>query len=839
MAIFIDIHKPVDAERLEKIASKLTPIDMNFINLTKDNVPFAPGLIIPITESILKDKPKFRQLLSGKLSNLEKTTNKKFGSSESPLLIRICLSNALNDKLEITLKYMGLTHRLISSISETEKQVKLFEIFNQYIEDYSEKVLHQPIASEFTDSKEKNQDYLNNGFSSFKADPKRQLESALLNIAKHQLDNIPEQAQAGSIIIQVMELEIINPVQYFENVCLRNLHSGELIEGGIDGSPQIEELKLLTEINSKLERYFVDICTLEFFSNQKGIQLLSADMAANRTVKAKLNLLCSLFKNERIDAKQLVTGLNRPELRNLLLPIINESSIREMEVIKCGIAGAPGAASGKVFFSTKTLLEYYWEQKPQGKSAQVILLKSATYGEDVQAIELGQGVISSEGGYASHAPVVARCLGKPAIIIPDIKFHEGYVEIGESKINEGDYLTIDTSNYAEPQIYIGKAQLEKPDLNHENLKTFLKATKTFIPKTKVLINADTPAEAEMGINLGADGIGLCRTEHMLLSEDRLKLFQSLIIAENLEERNVALEKIYPKLESDFSALYKILNGLPITIRLLDAPLHEFVPKDQDKMEESVNFIINLYPQLTKDEILRRFNRLEEVNPMLGHRGCRIGISFPEIYEMQIKAILNAGFNTYNEHKLKSHIKIMIPFVMSERELNIIKNGKSAHGRKVKGIKGITRELLEQQKRKHLPFDLKVGVMIELPAAAKNARELAKYAEFFSFGSNDLTQTVMGISRDDINSFLPSYTEADVLDNDPFQKLAGPVKDTIKEATYFGKLIRPDLEIGLCGEQTRTPDDIKFYLDQNFNSVSSSPLNIPLVIQNMALHTLEN
>lgn len=839
MAIFIDIHKPVDAERLEKVASHLTPVDMNFINLAKNGVPLAPGLIIPITESILKDKPKFRQLLSGKLTNLEKATQKRFGSTESPLLFRISLSNAFNDKLEISLKCMGLTHRLISAVADTERQVKLFGIFNQYIEDYSEKVLHRPIASEFTDSMEKNQDYLNNDFANFKGDLKRQLESALLNIAKHQLDSSPEKSQAGSIIIQEIELDLINPVQYYENICLRNLHSGALIEAGADGAPQVEDIKLLAEINSKVERYYTDICTLEFFSNQKGIQLMSADMATNRTVKAKLNLLCSLFKNEFIDAKQMVTGLNRPELRNLLLPIINETSILEMESIEGGIAGAPGAASGRVFFSTKALLEYFWEQNPQGRTAQVILLKNATYGEDVQAIELGQGVISSEGGFASHAPVVARCLGKPAIIIPDIKFQDGYVEIGEKKINEGDYLTIDTSNYAEPKIYIGKAQLEQPDLNHENLKTFLKATKTFIPKTKVLINADTPAEAEMGINLGADGIGLCRTEHMLLSEDRLKLFQSLIIAENLEERNVALEKIYPKLESDFAALNKILDGLPITIRLLDAPLHEFVPKDQDKMEESVNFITNLYPQLTKDEIIRRFNRLEEVNPMLGHRGCRIGISFPEIYEMQIKAILNAGFNTYNEHKLKSHIKIMIPFVMSERELNIIKNGKSAHGRKVKGIKGITQELLEQQNRKHLPFDLKVGVMIELPAAAKNAKELAKYAEFFSFGSNDLTQTVMGISRDDINSFLPSYTEADVLDNDPFQKLADPVKDTIKEAAYFGKLIRPDLEIGLCGEQTRTPDDIKFYLDQNFNSVSSSPLNIPLVIQNMALYTLEN
>jgi pyruvate, orthophosphate dikinase len=837
MAIVIDIHKPVEPERLEKIQGRLTPVDMNFINMALNEIPLSPGFIIPITESILSDKPKFRQQLSTKLSLLEQVTNKKLGASSNPLLLRLSRSSSMKEAIEPCLDYVGITEKLINSANKADKEEGLYQLFNRYIEDYAERTQKKPVSSTISDPKEKNKEYLNTVFEPFKADPKRQLESAMLNLAKYHLESDKDTMGRRSLILQVVESDLVGTVKTHEQLCIRDIHSGEIKSEALE----LERLDVekIIDINSKVERYFLDACTIDFYLNDSGLQVLNADIASNRTVKAKLNLLCDLYRNETITAKQMVNNLNRPELRNLLLPIINESSIRELKSITAGIAGAPGAAAGRVFFSTKALLEYFWEEKPKGRTARVILLKSATYGEDVQAIELGQGVISSEGGYSSHAPVVARCLGKPAVIIPDIKYFDAYVEIGDIQVKEGDYLTIDTSNYAEPRLYVGDAKLEKPDLNHENLKTFLKASKTFIPNTKIMINADTPAETEMGINLGADGIGLCRTEHMFLREDRLKLFQTLIIAENTEERMVALEKIYPMLESDFSELYKILNGLPITIRLLDAPLHEFVPKNEGELEQSVQHITSVYPNLSGQEIERRFNRLAEVNPMLGHRGCRIGISFPEIYEMQIRAILNAGFKVYSENELKSNIRIMIPFVMSERELNIIKNGKNIHGKKSDGIKGITQNLLTQHGFKKLPFGLKVGVMIELPAAAKNARELARYAEFFSFGSNDLTQTVMGISRDDINSFLPSYTEADVLDNDPFQKLAGPVKDTIKEAAYFGKLIRPDLEIGLCGEQTRTPDDIKFYLDQNFNSVSSSPLNIPLVIQNMALYTLEN
>ncbi|MBT4289757.1 MAG: hypothetical protein HOD92_20725, partial [Deltaproteobacteria bacterium] len=405
MAIVIDIHKPVEPERLEKIQGRLTPVDMNFINMALNEIPLSPGFIIPITESILSDKPKFRQQLSTKLSLLEQVTNKKLGASSNPLLLRLSRSSSMKEAIEPCLDYVGITEKLINSANKADKEEGLYQLFNRYIEDYAERTQKKPVSSTISDPKEKNKEYLNTVFEPFKADPKRQLESAMLNLAKYHLESDKDTMGRRSLILQVVESDLVGTVKTHEQLCIRDIHSGEIKSEALE----LERLDVekIIDINSKVERYFLDACTIDFYLNDSGLQVLNADIASNRTVKAKLNLLCDLYRNETITAKQMVNNLNRPELRNLLLPIINESSIRELKSITAGIAGAPGAAAGRVFFSTKALLEYFWEEKPKGRTARVILLKSATYGEDVQAIELGQGVISSEGGYSSHAPVVA------------------------------------------------------------------------------------------------------------------------------------------------------------------------------------------------------------------------------------------------------------------------------------------------------------------------------------------------------------------------------------------------------------------------------------------------
>ena len=392
-------------------------------------------------------------------------------------------------------------------------------------------------------------------------------------------------------------------------------------------------------------------------------------------------------------------------------------------------------------------------------------------------------------------------------------------------IKEGDYITLNVPYYEDPAIHVGRGLLTKPTPEDSGLLDLLEVIQPQITGMDVHANADQPRDAKLARAFGARGIGLCRTEHMFFDDSRINRFRYMILADSEEKRIALLEDLRGDQTEDFYGLFKIMEGLPVTIRLLDAPLHEFLPPTREAMGEFVKQAERDKVKLSRAAIEDRSRLLREFNPMLGHRGIRIAISYPEIYRMQIRAIFDAAYMLKKEG-VDAHPEIMIPLVMTPNELKVIRNGKRIEGKQVLGIRDIEEEIRAKYDGVD-PIAYRVGTMIELPAAALNGSGIARYADFFSFGTNDLTQTTYGISRDDFNNFFSDYNEFDLLPSNPFKVLQPQVRELIETAALRGRMARPDLKLGLCGEHGAEPENVTFLRDAGLNYVSVSPYGIPI------------
>jgi pyruvate,orthophosphate dikinase len=420
------------------------------------------------------------------------------------------------------------------------------------------------------------------------------------------------------------------------------------------------------------------------------------------------------------------------------------------------------------------------------------------------------------------------------MVQPEMKIRGTTFTLAGKAVKEGDYVSINVPYYEPPTIYLGKVGLIEPNVKENGLIDFLKIVENFIDDFNVRANADQGRDARLAREFNAVGIGLCRTEHMFFNEKRIMRFREMILADTEEERRKTLDALRPMQRSDFYDLFKTMVGFPVTIRLLDAPLHEFLPRTVESMKEFIRHMQGRKKAIKPAEIMARCEELSEMNPMLGHRGCRVAITYPEIYEMQCRAIFEAACMLRKEG-IKIEPEIMIPIVMTEHELKFIKNGKKIEGKVVKGIRDIKDEVVVEYGVRDLEYS--VGTMIELPAAALGAGSIAQYAEFFSFGTNDLTQTTYGLSRDDINSFFPSYSLYDLIRNNPFQVLGEQVKELIEVAALRGRLTRPDIKMGLCGEHGADPENIEFCINVGLNYVSCNPYSIPLAKLAVAQYNL--
>jgi pyruvate,orthophosphate dikinase len=571
-----------------------------------------------------------------------------------------------------------------------------------------------------------------------------------------------------------------------------------------DKNPSMEEalpevFAQFKDVVGKLEKHYRDMQDIEFTVEQGRLYMLQT-RNGKRTAKAALKVAVDLANEGLIDKSEAVMRVEPASLDQLLHPTIDPSSPRD--VVATGLPASPGAATGKVVFTAEEA------EKLGGAGEAVILVREETSPEDIRGMDAARGIVTARGGMTSHAAVVARGMGRPCVsgageIHIDARAQEFHAR-GKT-IRAYDVITIDGST---GEVLQGAVKMIEPELSGD-FGTLMDWADE-VRRLKVRANAETALDAETARSFGAEGIGLCRTEHMFFDPARIAAVREMILADDVAGRKGALSKILPMQRKDFVDLFKIMEGLPVTIRLLDPPLHEFLPHNEDDVR-AVAEATGLDPA----KLLRRAEELHEVNPMLGHRGCRLGVSYPEIYEMQVRAIIEAACEVAAEGRPAPIPEIMHPLVAKGEEMRFLRQLTDRTAKEVIAEKGVEITYL-------------VGTMVELPRAAIRAGDLADYAEFFSFGTNDLTQTTFGISRDDSGRFLNAYIEKGIFDKDPFVSLDQEgVGDLIRIAAERGRAKRPDVKLGICGEHGGDPASIEFCEKVGLDYVSCSPYRVPI------------
>ena len=559
-----------------------------------------------------------------------------------------------------------------------------------------------------------------------------------------------------------------------------------------------ETYKQLKNILNKLEKHYKDMQDVEFTVENKKLWMLQT-RSGKRTAKSAVKIAVDMVKEKLITKKDAILRIEPSSLDTLLHPTLDEKA--NLEVIGLGLPASPGAASGKVVFTSEEA------ERLNSMMQSTILVRVETSPEDIHGMHAAKGILTSRGGMTSHAAVVARGMGRPCVSGSseiEIDYENKLFKTKNKVIKEGELITIDGST---GRIIIGEVKTVKPEISGDFSK--IMSWSDDFRKLKIRTNSETPLDSKTAREFGAEGIGLCRTEHMFFDEERILSVREMILSKTIEDRSNALKKLLPHQKKDFIEIFKIMRGLPVTVRLLDPPLHEFLPKSNNEIND-----VAVSLNIPVKELEVRISELHEQNPMLGHRGCRLAISFPEIYEMQCTAIFEALVECKKQKIQSTMPEIMIPLVSTETEIKIMKDLVIRVAKKVQDENKIKIEFL-------------VGTMIELPRAAIKAKDIAKHAEFFSFGTNDLTQTTFGISRDDSGKFLNDYIENKIFDIDPFVSIDDGVGDLIKIATDKGRKQNKKIKLGICGEHGGDPKSIEFCAKTGLDYVSCSPYRVPV------------
>ncbi len=597
---------------------------------------------------------------------------------------------------------------------------------------------------------------------------------------------------------------------------------GEDVVAGVRTPSKIDKLKedmpevykQFAEIASRLENHYRDMQDMEFTIENGKLYMLQT-RNGKRTAAAALKIAVDLVDEGMISEEEAVLRVEPKQLDALLHPQFDAAALKKAAVIGTGLAASPGAACGKVVFTAEDAKEW------AARGEKVVLVRLETSPEDIEGMAAAQGILTVRGGMTSHAAVVARGMGTCCVSgCGEIAMHadEGYFTIGGKDYHEGDYISLDGST---GKIY-GEAIPTVEATISGDFGRFM-GWADAKRQLKVRTNADNPRDTAQAVKFGAEGIGLCRTEHMFFEGDRIKAIREMIVSETVEAREKALNKILPLQQGDFEEMYRVLEGRPMTVRFLDPPLHEFVPQ---KEEDIVELAAEMKMEVAKlKEIIEG---LHEFNPMMGHRGCRLAVTYPEIAKMQTTAVINAAITVNKEHPEYNIVpEIMIPLVGEVKELKYVKDAVTATADQLIADAGVS-------------MTYHVGTMIEIPRAALTADEIAKEAEFFSFGTNDLTQMTFGFSRDDAGKFLDAYYDAKIYESDPFAKLdQNGVGKLVKMAAELGRSTRPDIKLGICGEHGGDPSSVTFCHDIGLNYVSCSPFRVPIARLAAAQAAIQN
>ena len=865
--------KSKDTRKIKNPKNFLGGKGANLSEMGKMGLPVPPGFIIStkVCEIFYKNRKKLNTKLVNQIKSelrvIEKDVKKKFGDLDNPLLLSIrsgarvsmpgmmdtILNLGLNDKTVIALAnktsngrfakdsyrrfiqmygnvVMGIESHHFEDLIENYKLTKGVLLDTQLDESDWDGLINdfKKVVKEITDK-----DFPQNVFEQLFGAINAVFLSWESNRAKiyRKLNKIPSEwgtaVNVQSMVFGNMGNDCATGVVFTRNPSdgSNNIYGEYLInaqgEDVVAGTrtpqyitkkarkearviePSMEEsmykvYKQLEKILRKLEKHYQDMQDVEFTVENNKLWILQT-RSGKRTSKSAVKIAVDMVKEKLISKKEAILRIDPSSLDTLLHPTLNEKS--EIKVIANGLPASPGAASGKVVFSSEEA------ERLNDMMQDTILVRVETSPEDIQGMHAAKGILTARGGMTSHAAVVARGMGRPCVSGSseiDINYEKKIFKTSELEVKEGDIITIDGSS---GRIIIGNVPTVQPEISGDFSKLMSWADK--IRKLKVRTNSETPLDTKIARDFGAEGIGLCRTEHMFFDEERILSVREMILSKTKEDRAKALSKLLPHQKKDFMDIFKIMNGLPVTVRLLDPPLHEFLPNSDKEILEVSNAV-----GIEIKEIKSRISELHEQNPMLGHRGCRLGISYPEIYEMQCRAVFEALVELKNKKIKTAFPEIMIPLVSTEAEIKIMKDL----------VKNVASKIEKENKVK---IDYLVGTMIELPRAAIKAKDIAKHAQFFSFGTNDLTQTTFGISRDDSGKFLNDYIDNKIFVIDPFVSIDEGVEDLIEMAVLKGKKQNKNIKLGICGEHGGDPKSIEFCSRAGLNYVSCSPYRVPI------------
>ena len=810
---------------------------------------------------------KLKLEIKKNIKKIENFTKMKFGSNSNPLLLSVRSgSRASMPGMMDTILNLGLNNEAVNGLAQSTKNERFaFDSYRRFIQMYSDVVLEID-NSLFEDALEDIK--IENGYSEdteltpqnlkdltetykkivlnelnrpFPQDPSEQLWGAIsavfsswMNnraITYRKLNNLPS-SWGTAVNIQSMVFGNMGEDCATGVAFTRNPNNGENIFYGeylinaqgedvvagirtpyplskdteddftADKSLEVKMPKIydeLLECRSVLEKHYGDMQDIEFTVQDNKLFLLQT-RNGKRTAEAAIKIAVDMVHEGKINTNDALIRVEPESLNQLLHPTLDNNA--KSDFLIRGMPASPGAVSGKIVLESDDAV------KLSAAGESVILVRLETSPEDIAGMHAASGILTSRGGMTSHAAVVARGMGRACITGANelrIDFENKIIFFGEKKIKSGTEITIDGSS---GNVYLGQVPTVYPEMS-ESFVTLMKWADK-LRRLKVRTNAETPNDAKTAIKFGAEGIGLCRTEHMFFDENRINVMRQMILAEDSNERENALDKLLPMQRKDFEDLFLIMKGLPVTIRLLDPPLHEFLPNNEKDM-----ISLSTTTGISLEKIKEQSLKLHEANPMLGHRGCRLAVSYPEICEMQSKAIFEAAVNIQKKINQKVNVEIMIPLASTSKEIDVCKEI----------IDKVASTITIKMKEK---IDYLVGTMIELPRAALCADQLASSADFFSFGTNDLTQTTFGISRDDIGNFLNKYLEDGIFQNDPFISIdKEAVGSLLKIGIKKGKETNKFLKLGVCGEHGGDPNSIDFFEEIGLDYISASPFRIPI------------
>jgi len=846
----------------------------NLAEMSKLGLPVPPGFTITteVCNEFYANNKNFPDDLHGQVSDaiakIESLVDNKFGSNENPLLVsvRSGARSSMPGMLDTVLN-LGLNDKTVNGLAKKSGDERFaYDSYRRFIQMYSDVVLnieHHYFEDILEDYKAENNYLLDTDLNGadwksivalykekvrevigkdFPQDVNEQLWGSISSvflswqnnraITYRKLNDIPDQ-WGTAVNVQAMVFGNLddnsatgvaftrnpsNGINKFYGEFLINAQGEDVVAGIRTPQNITEEARIeansdsvsleklmpniyqdLIGLANKLENHYLDMQDIEFTIQQGKLWILQT-RSGKRTTSAAIKIAVDMFEQGIITKEVAISRIEPNSLDQLLHPTIDESE--ELNIIATGLPASPGAASGKIVFNADDA------EKASNDGEKVILTRIETSPEDIHGMHAAQGILTTRGGMTSHAAVVARGMGRPCISGAGsirIDYENELFIVGDKKFKSGDIITIDGTN---GNIISGEVKMKDPDLSGDFEKIMKWADD--IRKLKIRANAETKVDANVAKNFGAEGIGLCRTEHMFFDEGRINSVREMILATDEQARRVALSKLLPMQKNDFVELFEVMGDLPVTIRLLDPPLHEFLPHEENDFEEVASSL-----NTSIENLKNRVTELIETNPMLGHRGCRLAITYPEIPEMQARAICEASVEIFKKTKKVVSPEIMVPLITSRKELEIVKSV----------VDKAAQDVMHEHK---IELKYTVGTMIELPRAALRSDEIAEVADFFSYGTNDLTQTTFGISRDDSSKFLQEYVDKNILEKDPFVSIdTEGVGELLKISAERGRSIKSSIKLGICGEHGGDPKSIIFCANNNLDYVSCSPYRVPI------------